>query len=137
MSTFLKLLPLELSGISANDIAEPEYEMEEGDREAGIMSEDVKRLFTLGRQLEKDSTQNMLDGKYCTDKARKLELEAKAYELEAKSRAIKELMWISIRDELGLWTEGTGIRRGFKVVVTKEKENDLPPFLRHFLIGGQ
>jgi len=137
MSTFLKLLPLELDGIAENDIIEPARELEKGDREVGIMSDTVKRLFTLGRLLERDSIQSILDGKYCADKAKKLELEAKASELEAKSHAINELMWISIRDEFSLWSEGTGVRQGFKVVVIEEEENDLPPFLKRFLIGGQ
>jgi len=136
MSTFLKLLPLELSSIADNDIVEPTSQVEEGDHIIGDMSNSVKQLFTLGRMLEKDAKQNMLDCQYCTDTVKKQELEAKATELEAKSLIISLLMWISIRDELGIWTEDIGIRCGFRVVVTKEKEDDLPPFLRRLMGGG-
>lgn len=131
MSTFLKLLPIELSSIDEPDIIEPEHPLEKNDHLVGEMSDMIKRLFTLGWLLQKDAKQSSLDAQYCTDKVKKVELQSKARELTAKSNVLKELMWIGIQDELGLWNENTGIRTGFKVVTTSTSEDDgIPPFLR-------
>lgn len=134
MSTWLKLLPMELDSIQ--NIIEPDHPIEKNDNVVGQMSETAKKLFTLGRLLEKDASQNALDSHYCTDKAQKLEREAKAGEYAAKAQAVKLLMWIGIRDELRLWGEDVGVRSGFVVVVTKADNNDIPPFLKR-LFGGE
>lgn len=134
MSTWLKLLPIELD--SVQNIIEPDYPIEKDDRIVGQMPESTKKLFTLGRLLEKDALQSAVNSHYCTDKGQKLELDAKANEYKDKSQVVKLLMWIGIRDELGLWGENIGIRTGFKVVITPGHEDDVPPFLRR-LFGGE
>lgn len=131
MSTWLKLLPLELAGISKDDIIEPEYELEKDDQVVGDMSHISRQLFTLAKLLEKDARQCDLDSNYCADKAKKLELEAKTVEFLAKSQAIKEIMWIGLRDEFGIWGKNIGIRTGSKVVIMEGDANDnIPPTLR-------
>ncbi len=134
MSTWLKLLPMELD--SVHDIINPEEPVDKGEKIVGQMPESVKKLFTLGRLLEKDANQSLLDGRYCPDKERKLELEAKAAEYGAKSTVIKMLMWIGIRDEFGLWGSNVGIRNGFKVVVVPNTNDDAQSFFGH-LFGGK
>lgn len=135
MSTFLKLLPLELSGIK--EFIEPSFKTESGDHVVGDMSDADKRLHTLGHLLEKDAAQYQLDAHYCNDPVRKEELEAKAHELKMKSGILTGLMWISIRDELGLWDKNIGVRKGFTVVERPDNDNDdLSPFLRGLFGGG-
>ena len=136
MSTWLKLLPMELDSIEDNLLLEPDHSIRNDDIEVGEMSAICKKLFTLGRLLEKDASQSYLDSKYCPDKDRKLELQSKASELGTKSGVLKEIMWISIKDDFNLWRETIGIRMGFKVVISKP-DDDMPQFLRGFLGGGQ
>ena len=130
MSTFLQSLPEKLDGINEWDIIEPSYPIEEADSQIGEMSDLCKRLFTLGRQLEKEAKQYQLNAQFCSDEAEKLELNAKAHELADKSNTIKSIMWISLRDEFGVWSDSVGVRVGFKVVASSETENNIPPIIR-------
>lgn len=136
MSTWMKLLELELSSMDKGEIIEPPAEMEQGDRAVGEMSDAVRRLYTLGRMLRKNASQLALDCHYCSDKTKRVELEARTSELTAKAQAIIDIMWIAIKDELSLWGENVGIRIGFKVVTSSESPNGMPPFLRR-LLGGE
>jgi len=135
MSTFLKLLPLELDGIDNDHIIEPDYPITKDDKVIGTMSESIKKLFTLGRLLEKDAKQTALDMEFCTDRTKKREMVAKVAELAAKSTVIKHLVWIGIRDETGEWLETVGVRSGFKVVIASEQPDDMPPFMKRIIFG--
>jgi len=133
MNTWLSLLPLELSGINESEFIEPDYALEKNDQQIGEMPDTSKQLYTLGRLLEKDANQYHLDANYCNDKVTKSELEAKAHEFMSKATTIKELMWIGIRDEFGLWGVNIGVRTGFKVVTSPDTGNDIPPIIRGLL----
>ena len=133
MSTWLKLLPLELDGINKLEYIEPDHPSEKGDHSVGEMSDTTRQLYTLGILLEKDGRQHQLDAHYCDDKTRKLELEAKAVEFLSKATIIRELMWIGIKDEFGLWGENIGVRRGFKVVIRPKEGGDIPPFIKRIM----
>jgi len=135
MSTWLRLLPMELDSIGEPDIIEPDFTMAKDERIIGTMSNTIQRLFTLGRLLEKDAKQYALDYQFCTDRTKKLELKAKAVEFQAKAQVVKQLMWIGLHDEMGLWDEAIGIRTGFKVVLTPP-EDDNPESFFGRLFGG-
>lgn len=132
MSEWLKILPLALSEMDESDIMEPEHPIGENDHLIGEMSDITRRLFTLGRLLQKDATQSALDAQYCNDKTKKAELQARASEFAAKSKVLKDIMWIGIHDEFGLWGVSTGVRSGFKVVTIPD-DNGMPPFLKGLL----
>lgn len=136
MSEWLKLLPLELSEMDEPDIIEPEHPLEKNDHLIGEMSDTTRRLFTLGRLLGKSAKQSALDAQYCANRTKKVELQARAREFAAKSNVLKELMWIGIQDEFGLWSANTGVRVGFKVVTTPEDMDNIPPFLRDLFNMG-
>lgn len=133
MSTWLKLLPLELDGINKPEYIEPDHPLAKGEHSIGEMSDMTRQLYTLGILLEKDGRQHQLDANYCDDRAKKLELETKAAEFLSKSNIIRELMWIGIKDEFGLWGENIGVRIGFKVVTRLKKDDDIPPFLKKIM----
>ena len=131
MSTFLKLLPLELNELT--EFMEPLAEVTLDDRLIGDMSDTDKRLWTLGKAMEKSCNQYQLDAKYAPNKKQHSELMAKARELGAKSNILISLLWVSIRDEFELWSEpNVGVRADFKVVIAPE---DIPPFIKFF--GGE
>lgn len=133
MSTWLKLLPMELDGINESEIIEPDHPMEKSAAPVGEMSSLSKRLYTLGRLLEKDANQYNLDASFCTDKVEKPKLKAKSYELMTKAGVLKSLMWISIKDELGLWNDHVAVREGFKVVKLSADEDGPPPIIKRIL----
>ncbi len=135
MSTWFKLLPIELSGINESDFIEPDYEKGESDQLVGDMSDTARRLYTLAQVLEKHANQYKLDFEFCTDKVKKLELEARAHELMAKSSITRGLMWIGIRDEFGLWVDYVGVRTGFVVVTYPSTDDNISPIIRK-LFGG-
>jgi len=42
-------------------------------------------------------------------------------------------MWISLRDELGLWGANVGVRPGYKVVTMPDDSDDIPPIIKRIL----
>lgn len=137
MSTWLKLLPLELDGINESEFIEPDVALKKTDQQIGTMSEMARRLYTLSRLLAKDANQFNLDAHFCNDKVKKSELVAKSLEFVAKATVIQELVWIGIRDDLGIWDEPIGVRMGFKVVTYPETGDDMPPFIKRIMgLGG-
>ena len=133
MSTWLKLLPIELDGLSSADFIEPPHRDIKDDKVVGLMSEDCKRLWTLHILLEKVSQQYRLDAHYCRDEAEKEKLETKAVECAEKAHAMLAIMWIAIRDEFEIWNRTIGIRVGYKVVTNSEPSNDMPPSIKRLL----
>jgi hypothetical protein len=132
MSTWVKLLPIELDNIKASDIIEPNFKAEKGDRIVGTMSDATKRLFTLCCWLEKEADQAILDRKYCT-KSDEERLDIKINQCKVRASFIRTAMWISIKDELGLWNSNIGIRSGFKVVTMEDSEGDIGNIMRRML----
>ncbi len=131
MSEWFKLLPLELSEIPETELAEPRHPMQQNDRQVGDMSLLAKKLFTLAMLLDKSGSQNKLDAQYCNDKTERERLMARASEYSSKAEALRTLMWIGIKDEFGLWNDSIGVRVGFRIVISPQNENDLPPFLKN------
>jgi len=138
MSTWIRLLPLELDSMDEAELIEPDNEVKDGEVVVGEMSSVCKRLFVLANLYQKQSEQFNLDSRYCTGDE-KTQLEAKANEFGAKTSLLRTALWISIRDELELWNDQIGVRVGFKVV--SRSEDDAPPdisdFFRHMFGGGQ
>ena len=103
MSTWLKLLPIELSSIEEREFVEPETELRENDKVIGTMSDTVKQLYTLCHSLSKSASQCALDHKFCTDKTEKAELQARVGELIDKAKALDVIMWVLIKEDVKLW----------------------------------
>lgn len=109
MSTWLKLLPLELQEIQ--DYAEPKQELSPNDDYVGEMSIDLKKLFTLLRSSQKALAAAIVEAQFGDVQA------GKVRELRQKAKAIEDIFWISVKDEHSLWEkERVGVRRGFRVV---------------------
>ena len=121
MSTWLKLLPLELSEIT--EYVEPQTELDpQKFHVLGEMTEDLKKLYTLWFTLAKQKDEYLLAARYAKDeKEEKLNL-TRAIELGEKTEVVKQIFWISLRDEFNLWNKLVidevmiGVSKGFKVV---------------------
>lgn len=131
MSTFIKLLPLELAEIK--EFQEPTADVVKGDHVVGEMSEDLKKLWTLWKQSAYRASELSLQHRYGQQNVTK----AQATEAETKAEVLNIIFWIAIHDEFSLWDKNsTGVRRGFKVVWSDETHPDIPQFLRRLIEGG-
>jgi len=129
MSTWLKLLPLEIQDV--NDLIEPTEEIKAGETVAGVVSEELKKTWTLSRSFKKSAELLEVQMKYT--KASEEE-RGKFVELMYKARALEMIFWIAVHDELQLWghPERCALRIGWQVVEYKQVES---PF--KFLFGNE
>ena len=123
MSTWLKLLPLELQEL--DKLSEPDTQIKPGDHEVGVMSDDLKKLYSLYRSVDRASDQAKLDYRHSLEEER-AQLVGRAAELDKKAEVLRELFWIGVNDEFNLWSKrATGIRKGWKVVWYTREEGPL------------
>lgn len=128
MSTFIRLLPLELQEVQ--EYKEPDMQVEKGDHIVGDMSDDLKKLYTLWRQFSYRASELTLQLEYGRQNVGKAEVN----EIKTKAEVLRDLFWIAVSDEFELWDRNrTGVRKGFKVVWSEEQRPDMPPFLRQIL----
>jgi len=129
MSTWLKLLALEVREV--DELVEPQEKVREGEMVVGTLSEDMRKLYSLWKSLEKAAELLTVELKYgkATDEER-----GKLAEMRAKAQALGMLFWIGALDELQLWShpEQCALRAGWQIVEYQAGPTD---FLRH-LFGG-
>jgi len=130
MSTWVKLLPLELQEV--NELMEPTEEIKDGEKIAGVISDELKKLYTLWKASKKSVELLIVELEYkkATEQER-----GKIAELKTKARALEMIFWVGVCDELGLWNNVEmipSIRAGWRVIELKQPES---PF--RFLFGNQ
>lgn len=125
MSTFIKLLPLEMDEVK--EYREPDMELREKDHVVGDMSDSLKKLWTLWKQTAYRADELKLQLRYGEQNTSV----GQARELESKAQVIRDIFWIAVNDEFELWGKlRVGVRKGFKVVWNEEEMPQLPPFLK-------
>ena len=124
MSTWLKLLPLELKEVK--HLTEPVEEVKEGETVVGTISEDLKKLYTFFKTLEKEANLMEVELKYIKATPEQF---GKLAEKKNKAGILRGIFTIGIYDELGLWShpEPADIRSGWRVV--EYKHQSFPGFL--------
>lgn len=132
MSTWIKLLPLEINEIKPDDYIEPAFPLEKRDHEVGAMTDELKKLYTLWRLVEKEAAQTYIEFKY--SKTHDDSILMKSVELRDKSEILKELFWVSLKDEFKLWAKDVGVRKGY-IVVWFENEEQSPGDILRGLFG--
>lgn len=129
MNTWLALLPLEIRDV--NDLIAPLEQVNEGEKVVGVVSEELRKLYTLWKSLEKKAGLLQVELKYtkATEEER-----AKVSELNSKAKALSMLFWIGVLDELNLWghPEQCAIRGEWQVV---EFPAPPSPFPFQFMVG--
>jgi hypothetical protein len=131
MSTWFKLLPLEIDEVT--NLIEPTDEIKDGETVAGVISDDLKKIWTLSRTLKKSAELMEVESKY--SKASPQD-RGKIAESMSKARALECIFWIGVIDELHLWghPEHTELRVGWQVVEFKPPEL---PMIFKFPFGSQ
>jgi len=114
MITFLELLPIELHEIT--DYFEPNTELEENDHKVGVMSEDLKKLYTLWNNTMKTVSLMKTERRF-SRVTNEEEFDAKIEELMERAEVLKNLFWFAVKVEYNLWgKDSIGVRKGFNVV---------------------
>jgi len=135
MSTFIKLLPLELADI--HEYREPDREIAPEDNIAGDMSPNLMKLYTLSLIYARRYAEAKIElvyGKPNNDQ----NLAARAAELDQKTKALVEIFWIAVKDEFSLWDkENIGVRKGFKIVWFERQGPNFGDFLNDILGEGR
>lgn len=88
MGTFWKLLSLELRSLDQNDFYEPDAELRPDDHVVGDLSEDLIRLYTMWRLLQKQTAEKTMEAKFGRlPDEQKEELIYKIFELNSKANS--------------------------------------------------
>ena len=124
MNTWLELLPLELNEIT--DYFEPELEFDPNKYyQVGKMTESLKKLFTLWRNLDKEAERSLLNTRYGKNEQERKSYKTKTAELKEKAKAARLIFWISLKDTFGLWDKKcVGVTKGFLVIWSDEERPD-------------
>lgn len=129
MTTWIKLLPLELNGI--NKLIEPPDDIKKGEHKVGTMSEELKRLYTLWKESYRLAEQHKLNHRL--EPSVDEEKTWKYYDY--KTDALREIFWFCVHEEFDLWGKPTtAVRKGWQVVWYEEP--DILPFFKHLFGGG-
>ena len=131
MSTWLKLLPLDLQGI--DQLQEPTDDVKEGENVIGVISDDLRRLWTMYRSMDRAAKMLSVE---CQFRKASDEDRGKVSELVNKARVLYLLFWIGVQDELELWShrDQCDIRSEWRVV---EYRMPQPPPGLIFPFGNQ
>ena len=114
MSTWLKLLPMEVKEVEG--LVLPEAPLGPNDHVVGILDDDMKKLYTLYRSVDKQSDLARLEYVHSSSEDR-VSLSSRARELQMKAATLKDIFWIGVQDSFGLWDkEYVGVRVGWQVV---------------------
>ncbi len=116
MSTFLGLIPLEMN--SLDKLIEPEIKFDKKrDHEVGIMSDDLKKLFTLWRIALRAVAERNIEAKFSESEEKRQLAVIQACELQSKALLLGDLFWIAVKDEFDLWAKpSVGVRQGYRIV---------------------
>lgn len=127
MSTFLKLLPLELQDVK--EFFEVSFEVKKDDNIVGTASDDLKRLYTLWQQKERMKDELKIKQQYEKISDRE-KYATEASQLGSKADAIRDLFWIGVNDEFNLWDKANvGIRKDYIVIYSDKKARTLGDLL--------
>ena len=130
-ASWLGMLRMELSLI--DEYIDPEMDYDEKDETfVGKASEEVKRLWTYYSRTEEKATRTLIDAKYCKKGSEKDELVKHAFEMKLKAEMARSILFLSLRDQFGIWnpTVGIGLRSGFQITTFKDTSNPLLDMLR-------
>jgi len=128
MSTFLKLLPLELQEIKT--YSEPHVEVGDNDHTVGTMSDELKKLYTLYMSYLRRAEELKLEARF-GQIADTVEHSARTFEMKSKAEVLAGLFWVGVNDAFSLWTKpSSGVRKGYTVVWSDSEDNDLSSFLQ-------
>ena len=120
--SWLKILPVELANIDANEFIEPSEEVDpKSDVVVGEASDDLKQIYTLVDKLQEAGARYAVDARFSKDNRFRSDAEKRTYELKRKVETLLDIFWITLKDDFDLWDkDSVGIRKGWKVTYGKD-----------------
>lgn len=116
---WLDLLPMELEAITEDQLIEPEDEVEEGEQEIGTLPLFLKKLYTRIAQLRAECLRVQADLAMlpAAKKRERERLVVKTVELVRKHATLRDIFWIAVNEEFGLWmAPNLSLRPGWKLM---------------------
>jgi hypothetical protein len=124
-------LSLELQMIKDDELINPTETKQMGDNSAGFMSEQLKRLYTLGRELSSKSTRCQADYEIASTDEKRHEAMKNGLRFADKANIIRDILYYELAEDFDLWDKpSVAIRSNFEVVW----HEDTNPF--RALFGG-
>lgn len=115
MSTWMKLLPMELEDIK--DFADTGKETHPEDKVIGTLTDEHRQLFTLWHRLKRAADLEEVELKYEASAETRAERQGKCFELFQKATCLENLFWIAVNEDFKLWpTQFLAIRKGWVLV---------------------
>lgn len=135
-NTFIGWLQEELDRIGPEDMFDPSPEVEPGEIEIGVASDESKKIYILRDLCHRNSDELMLAAKYERDKEKQVSMIHKAGNYKSLANLWDSLLWQSVYKQYPETVNKSriGIRKGFVVVASDRSEpNDI---LRQLFGGG-
>ena len=122
-------LPTELDAIT--ELIEPKKAMEPTDEDLGVMSDELRRMYTLWQTYAKEQSELDMEAQYQNPTPeRQAEIAIAKFKASCRQEAMSSNFWLSVRDEFALWSNLIiGARSGWHIVKMTQPEG-MPPFLR-------
>lgn len=138
MAGLLDILRIELENLDNEKIDECLLaDIEPSDHDVGEISVELRKYFILSRQFTHGAARMFLEVQLAQNQQTQEEAASKCLELETKAKLLREIFWISLKDEHRLWNkESIGIRRGWRVVWNSPSEESGRRSLWQRLFGG-
>jgi len=137
MLTWLYSIRLELENMGNDQLIEPPGDMQPDDNLVDQAGLEIRKLYTLSMLLEKAAAEAQIAARYDPDSQKRSQSEEKIYELTQKAKVVRDIFWITLRDEYGLWSKDSiGVRKGWQVVWNEDRGPTLGDFLGGFLRPG-
>ncbi len=123
MNTWMKLLPLDVGGVTERML--PQGDIDPGDTVVGTLPDELINLYSLWQATAKESQRTLVDVGYARSDE---DLIARYDELADKAKALEYLFWIGVKEHFKLWGVGIketlGIRQEYQIV--KQKRSPHP-----------
>lgn len=140
MATWLDGLKAELAKLKSNsvELMEPLEEAdEEYEHEIGEADEELRRLYHLAISWEKMAASKAIEARYARDRESAEISMQLARMFSRKSRAIFEILWITVRDIFDVWDKPCiNMRRGWKIVWFEQRMPSGPEIIGRFFGMG-
>ncbi len=134
MPTWLDMLSIEMENMDATKLIEPPHEVDPSrDHVVCKAEEALCKLYSLAMQFEKEANVALINARYSGNLNEIKDALENGARLMKKVETLREIFWISLKDNHDLWNKpSVGIRRGWKVVWS---DSDPMPDIRDIISG--
>lgn len=129
MPTWLDMVKIEIENMDTSKLIEPPQEVDcNRDHVVCDAEEALRKLYSLAMQFEKEATVALINARYSGNVNDIKDAVENGTRLMKKVETLREIFWISLKDNYDLWDKSSvGIRKGWKVVWSDS--DPVPPII--------